>query len=175
MVWPLFGDHSEKMQAIIRILTSDDDVVTAVLGGALLEEAVERTLRERMANDKHGVARLFDLDKPLAPISPQVDILYMLWGADHGIKPFSVVSEKLIWNAMRGIAKIRNVFAHNLGVTFGSNDAALTKAFNDVTLHKYITYYPDPRTGKATAINVEDATTRREQFIINLKLCLNFF
>lgn len=59
-------------------MDSGDDVVTAVLGGTLLEEAVERTLKERMREDKDGAKRLFNLEKPLSPAAAQVNALYML-------------------------------------------------------------------------------------------------
>jgi hypothetical protein len=163
MTWPIFGDHQLKLDTIVRIMSSADDIVVAILGGTLLEEAVERTLKERMRDDKDISDRLFGLTRPLASVSAQIDTLYML----HGI-------EKRIRDSMLIICKIRNIFAHKLSASFDSHDNDLKKVFDKLKLQDEFEFYPDARLGTLTGDKIEQATTNREKFIINLKLCLNF-
>lgn len=162
MTWPIFGDHELKRKAINRIMLSGDPVVAAVVGGTMLEEAVERTLKERMRDNAEGAKRLFNLEKPLSNVTAQIDTLYMLWAID-----------KTTRDAMLGISRIRNFFAHNLNATFESQSADIVKAFGKLKLHDTFEFYPDARFGTPTTKRIENAANNREIFVLNLKLCLN--
>ena len=163
MTWPIFGDHQLKLASIRRIMASRDDIVVAIVGGALLEEAVERTLKERMRRSTAVQKRLFDIAKPLASTTAQIDALYMLWGIEGDVR-----------KTMLSVYRIRNFFAHNLGASFDSQDSKLTKEFPKLDLHEELNNYPDPRSGIPTSRPIENIETNRDRFITNLKLCLNY-
>lgn len=163
MVWPIFGDHQLKLNSINRIMSSPDDLVVAIIGGAMLEEAVERTLIERMRQSDTGYDRLFEPTKPLSSTSAQIDALYMLWGLEPHVR-----------KSMLELYRVRNFFAHNLAATFESKEKRLIKALNGLKLHLNLTHYPDARFGTPTSKPIEPVKTNRDKFIVNLKLCLNY-
>lgn len=162
MTWPIFGDHDVKIDAIERAITSGDDIVTAVIGGTLLEEAVERTLKERLRNDAKVAKNLFDIDKPLSNVAAQIDKLYLLWCIEEPAR-----------DTMRAIARVRNMFAHNLAITFESAHKDMVKSLSRMRLHEVYTHYPDARFGTPTSLKVEEAKNNRRRFLVNLKLSLN--
>ncbi|HEX9646086.1 MAG TPA: hypothetical protein VGB88_01220 [Alphaproteobacteria bacterium] len=163
MVWPIFGDHDVKFEAITHLMSSADDIVVAIIGGTFLEEAVERTLKERMRDNKDVSDRLFDLTKPLSSTSAQIDVLYMLWGIESHVR-----------ETMLGICRIRNFFAHNMGVNFDSDDPKFTKHLPKLNLHERHETYPDARFGTPTSKKIKTPKNNRETFIVNLQLCLNY-
>lgn len=87
MTWAIFKDDS-YISAVRELLEdaarpSGSGRVMAVVGGALLEEAVEKTLRARLKKDK-AVSRLVNPmgNGALAFIAPQIDALYALGAFD---------------------------------------------------------------------------------------------
>ena len=133
----------------------------AVVGGALLERAVDRTLRERL-RDNQGIAdNLLGVDKPLGALNAQIDALYLLYGIDAPTR-----------NALKGIAGVRNFFAHNLDASFDSLDKEFQKAMSRLNLHEGRTYYPHHLYGPDSNTKIEKVTNKRTQFIVNLKLGL---
>lgn len=163
MIWPILGDRELNEAAIHRIMKSPDDIVVAVVGGVMLEEAVERTLKERMRANNKVQERLFDITKPLSSVSAQIDVLYMLWAIEPDVR-----------NVMLNMCRIRNRFAHNQGMTFDSSDEKLKEALHELVLHEQLTFYPDARFGIQTSIPIKKPTSNREKFIVNLQLCLNY-
>ena len=109
MTWAIFR-HETQLHAVGEILETDNERVIAVVGGALLDAAVTRTLRERLRLEYEGASiddRIFQPSGPLGNVDPKIDMLYLLHGIDEDTH-----------KALRSITRIRNHFAHNLGATF---------------------------------------------------------
>ncbi|MEH2521574.1 hypothetical protein V1279_007147 [Bradyrhizobium sp. AZCC 1610] len=157
MTWAIFNDA--HLAAIGEILTTGSETLVAVLGGSLLEEAVERTLVERLRNDPKVIEDQFKPDMPLGAIGPQIELLYLLNAIDRPTR-----------DTLKGIARIRNVFAHNLGASFASEDTL--KYVGKLAIHKGRTYYPNPRIGGDSKEVVEPIDSNRTLFLVNLKLAL---
>jgi len=159
-MWALFPDDTNR-KAVLQILNSEHETVVAVIGGALLDEHVTRTLKERLCDPKFA-ARVLKPDGPLGNLKPKIKMLYLLGAID-----------KITLGTMEGIAEIRNFFAHNLGSSFDSVKPDYEAAVNSLKLHQRYTNYPhahfawEPDTEKLPPIR-----NRRERFIVNLQLCL---
>src|SRR5262249_7410527 len=91
-------------RAVVELLTeaakrSGSERVMAVVGGALLEEAVNRTLSERLVDDPRVIKNLLNPDRPLGNVAPQIDLLYLLGSFDDRTR-----------KALKGLAGVRNFF-----------------------------------------------------------------
>ena len=165
MTWAVLpGD--EHLRAIIELVSASlqsqgPERVTAIVGGALLDEAVTKTLEERFRDDKNIVKNILDSDKPLGNLGPKIDVLYLLGAFDNKTR-----------GALKGITRVRNFFAHHLDASFDSLDDEFTKEINRLILHENRTHYPHRLYGPDTDISIEPIKNKRDQFIINLKLAL---
>jgi hypothetical protein len=164
MTWAIFPTN-EHTRAVIELMSSlqaaGSERAMVIVGGALLEDAVEQTLRERLLNNLGLVNNLVDIDRPLANMGPQIDLLHLLGAFDEKTR-----------SAMKGIAAVRNFFAHNLNVSFASQDKKLQKALSQLTLHENRTHYPHHLFGPDSGTLIEPVTTPQERFVVNLKLAL---
>jgi hypothetical protein len=160
MTWAIFpGDKSKS--ALIELLTTGSERVVAVVGGALLEEAIDHTLRERLLNIPNLVDSLLGVDRPLGNMGPKIDLLHLLGAFDENARV-----------AMKGIAGVRNFFAHHLDASLDSVDKKFTKTMQRLTLHENRTHYPHHLFGPDSDVAIEPVNSNREQFIVNLKLAL---
>src|SRR5215469_13400000 len=135
MTWAVFPDENYR-RAVVELLTeaakpSGSERIIAVVGGALLEEAVNRTLRERLKDDPEVVKNLVDPDRSLGNIVPQIDLLYLLGAFDDRTR-----------KALKGLARVRNYFAHRTDASFDSLDKESADAVKSLVLHEGKTYYP---------------------------------
>lgn len=160
MTWAIFADDQHE-QAIVELIEASSERVTAVVGGALLEYAVLRTLKERLRDDLEVTNNILAPDRALGNLGPKIDTLYLLQAIDKNTR-----------NALKGIARVRNVFAHHLNVSFDSPDKMLVKGMNALILHEAKTHYPHHLYGGDTAQQIEPISDKRTQFIVNLKLGL---
>ena len=160
MTWAVFDD--EHVQAIGEILTAHSHPrIIAVVGGALLDEHLQRTLAERLRNDTKIRDRLFEITRPIGQAGPRNDLLYMLQAYD-----------KKLWKANDGIISIRNFFAHNLAASFDSTDNKFITAMNKLQLHEQRQFYPDHKDWSDTTKPIEPVKNNRVKFLVNLKLSL---
>src|SRR5262249_16886715 len=111
MTWAVFPEDTYT-RAVIGLLTeagkpSGSERGMAVVGGALLEEAVDRTLRERLNNDTDVIKNLLEQDRPLGNIAPQIDLFYLLGAFDDRTR-----------RALKGLTRVRNFFAHRTDASF---------------------------------------------------------
>jgi DNA-binding MltR family transcriptional regulator len=160
MTWAIFpGD--EHTQAVIELVTAGSERVTAIVGGALLEQAVDQTLRERLLNVPELVDSLLLVNRPLGNMGPKIDLLRLLGAFDQRTH-----------KAMKGIARVRNFFAHHLDACFSSQDKDFTKPMSQLTLHRNRTHYPHHLFGSDSDVAIESISSEREQFVVNLKLSL---
>ena len=160
MAWAVFSD--EHTRGITEIIQSGSDRVTAIVGGALLDDTLRRTLAERLRNDKDISGKLLKINGVLGNTGPKIDILYML-GA----------FEKPMRNALYGLSSARNFYAHHLDASFNSQKKEMVDAMNLLTLHEGRKVYPHRIYGDDTDIPLETVANNRDRFIVNLKLCLN--
>jgi len=135
MTWAVLPDD-KYTRAVIELLTepakpSGSERVMAVVGGALLEEAVDRTLRERLIDHPAVIKNLLEPDRPLGNIAPQIDLLYLLGAFDNRTR-----------GALKGIARVRNFFAHRTDASFDSLDKDFTDAMKRLVLYEGRTHYP---------------------------------
>jgi hypothetical protein len=86
-------------------------------------------------------------------------LLYLLSAIDRPVR-----------DALKGIARIRNIFAHNLGASFASEDTL--KYVGKLVLHKEKTYYPNSRIGGDSNEVIEPIDSNRTLFLVNPKLAL---
>jgi hypothetical protein len=165
MTWAIFpGDRSAR--AVLELITanlvpSGSERVVAMVGGAMLEEAVDRTLRERLLNISGLVDNLLGVDRPLGNTGPKIDLLRLLDCFDDKTH-----------SAMKGIASVRNFFAHQLDASFDSLDEKFARAMRRLTHHENKSHYPHHLFGPDSNIAIEPVTSKRDQFVVNLKLAL---
>lgn len=159
-MWAIFpGD--EHLQAVIELMTTNSERVGAVVGGVLLDKAVDRTLRMRFRDHGGIVNNILNVDQPLGNLRPKIDVLYLLGAFDDKTR-----------GALKGIAGVRNFFAHNLDASFGSSGKEFSKAMSRLILHENKTHYPHRFYGPDTAVPIEPIRNKRDQFVVNLRLAL---
>jgi DNA-binding MltR family transcriptional regulator len=159
MTWAIFDDSHTR--GIIEMISSGSERVLAIVGGALLDETVRRTLKERFRNDPGIVANILEVERPLGNLGAKIDVLYLLHGIDNQIR-----------EALKGLAGVRNFFAHNLDASFDSVDKKFLKAMSRLRLHKNRTHYPHHLYGGDGPHLIEPIKNRQTQFVVNLKLGL---
>jgi DNA-binding MltR family transcriptional regulator len=166
-MWAIFPTDKHT-KAVIELMTATlphqgSERIVAIVGGSLLEDALETTLRERLLNNKGLVDSLLDFDKPLGSMGPQIDLLHLLGAFDEKTR-----------SAMKGIARIRNYFAHSMDASFNSSEKHFVDNFKRLTLHENITHYPHHLFGPDSDVLIEPVNSPQDQYIVNLKLALLF-
>jgi hypothetical protein len=161
MTWAIFDDKWHT-QAILEILNGSDRVAT-IVGGALLEETLTRTLRERLRNDKGAYSKITRPSGALGNPASKIDLLYLLKAIGEGER-----------DAMLALCEIRNLFAHNVRMTFKwKDDERMSKALASLRLHKNITHYPHHLyKSRKSKVKIEDVRTERDLFLVHLQLSL---
>lgn len=159
MTWAIF--RGEHIRAIGEIVGARHSVVTAIVGGAMLDDTLRRTLSERLRNDKNIANKLLRESGALGNTGPKIDLLYMLGAFDAPVR-----------NALYGLSELRNFFAHNFDVTFNSNIKGILDPMQKLTLHESRKYYPHRIYGEDSTTEIEEIIDNRGIFIVNLKLCL---
>lgn len=159
MTWAIFRD--EHIRAIGEIIGTGSGRVTAIVGGAMLDDTLRRTLSERLRNDKNIANKLLKESGALGNTGPKIDLLYLLGAFDKPVR-----------NALYGLSEIRNFFAHNLGASFDSKTQKILDPIQKLTLHEDRKYYPHHIYDEDTKDEIEAVENNRDIFIVNLKLCL---
>lgn len=159
MTWAFYGD--DQLQAIAEIVRTGNDTITVIIGGAILDDTLRRTLSQRLRDDKNIRDKLFKPGGPMGNMVPKIDLLYMLSDFDKQVR-----------NSLYGLADVRNFFAHNLNASFDSKAQKMKAAVEKLTLHESKKYYPHHIYGGDTKKIIEATKTSRAIFIVNLKLCL---
>ena len=159
MTWAIFSD--QHLQAISEIFLTGSERVVAIVGGAILDDTLRRTLSERLRDDKTTANKLLRVNGPLGNTGPKIDLLYMLGAFDNPMR-----------EALLGLTEIRNFFAHNLGATFSSKTKEIQRAIKKLTLHNNMTYYPHHVLDGDSDVDIETIQNNKDLFIVNLKLCL---
>lgn len=168
MNWAIFPED-KYAQAVIELIAQrqfpgapGSARIVAVVGGALLEEIVERTLSERLINGGKAVRRMLRPEGALGTITSQIDLLYLLGAFDRKTQ-----------DALRGIAGVRNFFAHNLDATFNSkDDDEFTDSLKKLALHENRTNYPHHLWGGDSELVIEPVKSNQDKFVVNLQLAL---
>jgi hypothetical protein len=158
MTWAIFDDSHTR--GIIEMISSGSERVLTVVGGALLDETVRRTLKERFRDEPGIVANILEVERPLGSLGAKIDVLYLLYGIEQTRE------------ALKGLAGVRNFFAHNLDASFDSVDKEFLKAMSRLRLHENRTHYPHHLYGGDGPYAIESIKNRRTQFVVNLKLGL---
>jgi hypothetical protein len=137
MPWAVLADEETRdTNAIVEMISTQVARVTAIVGGALLDEHVCRTLSERLR--KSDTASWL-LNVPLTNLEPKIALLYVLNATD-----------KPTFNALKGIVGVRNFYAHNLAASRPFEDETsedFLEHMGFLTLHKGRSHYPDHRYG----------------------------
>lgn len=162
MIWPIF-DNNDHHQAITNIINSESDVIAAVVGGAMLDEAITETLRLRFRNDdRDSTKKLLKPSGAMGNSGAKIDVLYQLQFID-----------KTTHRTLAGMTKIRNAFAHNLAITFDSDEKDIVDGIKMLRLHEGLTHYPHTFLKRRSMSPIEPIVTNRDKFTVNLKLGLN--
>lgn len=160
MTWAIFRDA--HTQAIVEMLQDGaTDRIIAVVGGALLDETLRRTVAERLINEEDTADKLLKAGGPLGNTEPKIDLLFLMGAIDRPTR-----------NALYGLTHIRNFFAHNLEASFDSNDAKYLKDVGVLVLHDGRAVYPHHFIPEDSESRIEEMKNNRDRFIVNLKLCL---
>ena len=163
MVWATLG---AKQNAAINELNHglQSDRIVAIVGGALLDDSLRQALEFRLrAKDGNTDMneKLFRVNGPLGNLQPKIDLGYQLYMLD---KPYR--------NAMYGLAEIRNLFAHNLWMTFGDTGEKMKNASSKLTLHDGKEFFPSPALGHEHRHPIGQVNSLKDKFLVNLKFCL---
>jgi hypothetical protein len=161
MTWAVFPDEAHE-RALDELATTKSERVVAVVGGAMLERHVTRTLIERLRNEEPAERLLNVMNGTLGTIAPKIDLLYLLGSFDEATR-----------KTMKGLACVRNVFAHHLDASFDHPSSELKGHLDRLTLHKGREYYPH-RYGPDSNNAIEPIKSNRDLFLVNLKLALLF-
>lgn len=160
MTWAVFSD--EHLRAIGEIILSgSSDRVAAIVGGALLDDTLRRTLAERLRKDDDISKKLLRVGGSMGNAGPKIDLLYML-----------SAFEKPERDALYGLSRVRNFFAHNLDASFNSQKKEMVEPMKLLTLHKGRKVYPHPIYEGDTDVPIEAITNNRDRFLVNLQFCL---
>jgi hypothetical protein len=162
MVWALL--NAEHRTAMKEITDSQSDRITAILGGVMFDDSLRVSLEMRL-RPKDGNTdmndKLFRVNGPMGNAAPKIDLAYQLYMLDKKSR-----------NSMHGICEIRNLFAHNMTMTFASSSEKLKTSLGKLELHDGVTKYPHPFFGGDSEDDIEKVTTPKEIFILNVKLSL---
>lgn len=159
MTWAIFDDS--HLRGIAEIIHSGSERVTAIVGGALLDDTLRRTLAERLRDDKDTTKKLLKVNGALGNTGPKIDLLYQLYAF-----------RKPERNALCGLTEARNYFAHNLDASFDSTAEKMVEAIKKLKLHENREFYPHHLFDQDSDHVIEPVTNNRERFEVNLKLCL---
>lgn len=161
MTWAIFDDKWH-IQTIQEILNGTDRVAT-IVGGALLEETLTRTLRERLRNDKDAFDKIARPSGALGSPAPKINLLYLLKAV--------TAPER---DAIAALCDIRNLFAHNVRMTFSwGSDERMKNALGSLTLHKNLTHYPHHLyRNKKSRVKLDAIETKRDLYLVHLRLSL---
>jgi hypothetical protein len=164
MVWAV-GNAAQDAALKELIATQHSDRIVGIVGGAIFEDSLMNALKYRLRPDKgEGNADdlLFRVGGPLGSLVPKIELAYRLY-----------MFEKPTRDTMYGINNIRNLFAHDLEMTFHSTDKRMVNAAKKLKLHEGRSRYPNPFTGTDSEHKITEPTdTVRDRFLVNLKLCL---
>lgn len=163
MTWSI--SNVGEWWGVNEIDDAKSDRVVAIVGGAMLDDALQRVLEGRL-RPKSGKtdinAKLPKVGGPLGNLEPKINLAYQLY-----------VVEKPVRNAMWGICAIRNQFAHEVAASFVSPGEEIRDALAKLTLHVGRRFWPNPFDGYADGPQpIGDVTKNCEVFIANLKLCM---
>jgi hypothetical protein len=162
MLWRLLG---KDRNIALRELSSEQnsDRVIAIVGAAMLDGALREILEQRLRPSAETDINdlLFRPGAPLASTQPKIQLAYQLYAL-----------EKPERNAMFGLSQIRDIFVQHLGATFDFPDLSMSSAFANLILHESVTHYIDPETMRYSSHKIEDITSMRDLFTVNLKLSL---
>jgi hypothetical protein len=163
MVWmALNAEQNEAINELVQ--TQQSDRIVAILGGALLDDSIRQALELRLrARDGNTDMneKLFRVGGPLGNLQPKIDLGYQLHMLD---KPHR--------NSMYGLAEIRNLFAHNLSMTFSDSSEKIKIASAKLTLHDGKEFYPSPIIRYENTYQIGPVNSLKDKFLVNLKFCL---
>ena len=128
MTWAIFS--AAHQSAIKEIMQSDSDRIVAIVGGAILDDTLDRNLSERFRDHKDTTRKLLKVNGPLGNTGPKIDLLYQL----HAF-------EKPVRDALSGLSDARNFLAHNLEASLDSTDEKMVNAMEKLILHEERTHY----------------------------------
>jgi hypothetical protein len=159
MVWAILNPAVSA--AVDEFSKSPSDRVAAILGSALVEESLLRSLELRFRQSSVKEV-MFKPGGTLGDFFAKINLGYLLY-----------MYERPAHSALLGIAGIRNVFAHQLSISrFDAEDAKLREGFERLSLHSQYKMYPAPFWDGDTEYSVEACNTRREIFVTNIKILL---
>lgn len=120
-----------QFEALTEIRHTKSERVVAIVGGALVDDSLLITLTGRLRNDQKAIAEYFDPEKPAGSFNARNRLAYLL-GVYH----------TEVYQAVSGIATVRNHFAHKLDASFVDPGKDISKAWGRLSLHVGMQFYP---------------------------------
>ena len=160
MVWAII--NQDISNATREFDESPSHRIVAVLGAAVVEEALLRAIEWRLRKDDKVTQRFFKPGGTLGNFQAKIQLGYLLGMYD-----------KVAFDALSAIADLRNLFAHRLDINaFDAAAPKQTAHFARLALHKAYVAYPHPLFEGDSNFNVEQPKDLRETFVVNIKILL---
>lgn len=159
MAWPVL--NAQIASGLKEVITSRSDRIVAIVGGAVVDEALYRMLLYRMRRDEGVNEFYFGPDGPLGSFGSRVNLAYLLQAIDKPTR-----------DSLSAMAKIRNAFAHRLDITFRSNAPEIKKHLPRLILHEHFRFYPHGLWIGDSDERVRRPRTPRERFLANMRIIL---
>lgn len=159
MTWAIL--NKDIQAGVYEFSESKSDRVSAIMGGAVVEEALLQALSLRL-RESSVQELMFNPGRPLGDFFAKINLGYLL-----------LMYETDTHSALIGIAEIRNAFAHQLTISsFDSDTKKIIDAFSRLKLHSKYKKYPAPFWGGDSDYLVEECKSKQDIFRINIKILL---
>jgi hypothetical protein len=148
---------TEQQSALAEMTAANSDRVTAVLISAIVESELTALLITQLRTESRTVTEMFGVKGLLATFQAKADLAYAL----------SLINAE-VFQCLRGIAAVRNLFAHTLSLSFNEPSKRMIDALAFLKLHETRTHYakdfnPDWR--------IEPIKDNRSKFQTNAVIC----
>jgi len=166
MVWAILNPAIHA--SVSEFADNPSDRACAIVGAAMVEEALHRALELRLRPDGKRVdgsqindARdFFSVGGPMGEFTPKIKMAYLLGMMDEAA-----------FTSMKAMATVRNRFAHLLEVK-SFDHPKITGHLDNLILHTVYNEYPHPLHDGSSGEAVEPIPTGRDRFIVNARLML---
>lgn len=127
MVWAVLNEAQNA--ALKEIVQYQSDRLAAILGAAMLDDSLCHALEYRFRKSSM-TSRIFEANMPLGNTNAKIQLAYLLY-----------MFEKPMLQAMEAISDIRNMFAHDLSMSFDHPSIKMQRAFTKLNLHDGLLWF----------------------------------
>jgi hypothetical protein len=158
-MWTVRDPH--KDWPVIDEIEKTNDRVTAIVGAALVEDRLETAIKVLLHEHDKLTPRMFSGTGPLASFATQANLGFLLG-----------IYRENIWANLSRMARIRNVFAHELEVNTFDHDQ-VKDLMNNLDVVENLSDCPS-RWRQVIIDKFQPAASPRQRFIDTAKVLLFF-